>query len=199
MSEELEKAREVVRLLEEKEKQNKVKCVSSIKRAIGVGDTFELAGLKWKILDIDDRGYVCLGDKTSGSIKFDSICNNWKNSDLRKKLKDTFLFAIEREIGSENVIEFERDLLSKDGQIEYGSCYDKVSLISMDEYRKYRALIPNTDDYWWWTITPNSTPCNDDSQCVTVVSPSGILDFKVYDSVRGVRPFCIFSSSIFES
>ncbi|MDD3206846.1 MAG: hypothetical protein PHS74_14165, partial [Lachnospiraceae bacterium] len=75
MSEELEKAREVVRLLEEKEKQNKVKCVSSIKRAIGVGDTFELAGLKWKILDIDDRGYVCLAEKYGSDIEFDSNSN----------------------------------------------------------------------------------------------------------------------------
>lgn len=177
----------------------KLKCVSSIKRAIGIGDTFELAGLKWKILDIDDRGYVCLAEKYGSDIVFDSSRNAWESSDLRIMLNKKLFNEIADEIGAENVIEFERDLLSKDGQTEYGKCYDKVSLISMDEYRKYRALIPNTGNYWWWTITPDSTPCNDDSRWAAVVAPSGVIGISDCNGNGVVRPFCIFSSSIFES
>lgn len=177
----------------------KLKCVSSIKRAIGIGDTFELAGLKWKILDIDDRGYVCLAEKYGSDIVFDSSRNAWKSSDLRIMLNKKLFDKIADEIDAENVVEFERDLLSMDGQTQYGKCMDKVSLLTVDEYRKYRALIPNVDDYWWWTITPWSTPCNDYHTTVAVVSHSGSIYDYSYNYFNGVRPFCIFSSSIFES
>lgn len=85
-----------------------------------------------------------------------------------------------------------------DGQTEYGSCEDYVSLISVDEYRKYRKLLPNTGE-WWWTLTPDSTECNDDTRWIRVVSPSGSIYDYYYDGCDGVRPVCIFSSSIFES
>lgn len=85
-----------------------------------------------------------------------------------------------------------------DGQTEYGSCEDYVSLISVDEYRKYRKLLPNTGE-WWWTLTPDSTKCNDDTSYIRVVSPSGDFNYDSYYFGLGVRPVCIFSSSIFES
>ena len=34
-----------------------------IQKGLSIGDTFELAGLTWKILDITDKGYMCLADK----------------------------------------------------------------------------------------------------------------------------------------
>ena len=96
------------------------------------------------------------------------------------------------------MIEFDRDLSSLDGQSEYGTCKDFVSLISIDEYRKYRSVIPNFEE-WWWTLTPYSTKCNDDTKWIAVVSPSGyIVSRGCYDRY-GVRPVCIFSSALFES
>ena len=167
-----------------------------------VGDTFELAGLNWKILEITDKGYVCLADKLEERMQFDSSCNDWKTSSLRDYLNTEFYKQLADVVGQENIIPFKRDLLSMDGQTEYGNCEDKVSLLTVDEYRKYRAHIPNTDDYWWWMITPDSTKCNDDTICVRVVSPSGGVDNNNCISCNrnsGVRPFCIFSSAIFES
>lgn len=171
----------------------------SIGKELGVGDTFELAGLTWKILDITDKGYACLAEKLEDRMTFDSDCNNWESSNLRNYLNTDFYKKLVTEIGADNIITFERDLLSLDGQTEYGTCEDKVSLLNVDEYRKYRSLIPNTDDYLWWTITPDSTKCNDDSRYVTVVSSSGIISSRGFNRNFGVRPFCIFSSSIFES
>ena len=109
-----------------------------------------------------------------------------------------FYEELSAEIGENNIIPFERNLLSLDGQTEYGTCEDKVSLLNVDEYRQYRAMIPNAD-YWWWTITPDSTKCNGDTTWIRVVSPSGNVISIDYDNDYGVRPFCIFSSSIFES
>ena len=171
----------------------------TIKKSLAIGDTFEIAGLKWKILDITDKGYFCLADKLEKNMQFDKNFNDWKESSLRKFLNSDIYRKISDEIGAENIISFERDLLSLDGQTEYGKCEDFVSLLSFDEYRKYRALIPNTDDYWWWLITPDSAKCNGDSRWVRVVSPSGNVSYYDWDYSRGVRPVCIFSSSIFES
>lgn len=170
-----------------------------INKSFSIGDTFELAGLKWKILDITDKGYMCLADKFEESMEFDSDSNDWRKCGLREYLNSDFLEELSEAIGEDNIIPFHRDLFSLDGQTEYGTCEDKVSLLTIDEYRQYRKLIPNTDDFWWWMITPWSTPCNNYKKSVTVVSSSG--NFVNYDCncYNGVRPFCILSSTIFES
>lgn len=163
-----------------------------------IGEKFELAGLMWRILDITDKGYMCLADKLEDSMSFANKTNNWSDSGLREYLDNVFLEKIAGEIGKENIIPFNRNLLSLDGQTEYGECEDMVSLLTVDEYRKYRKLIPNAG-YWWWTCTPWSTESNSYEVETTVVSPSGYVGNYGCSYGLGVRPACIFSSSIFES
>lgn len=171
---------------------------ANLLEGLGIEDTFELADTTWKILDITSAGYICLADNIE-DMEFDSNSNNWENSSLRDYLNGEFFEKMVAEIGLENIIPFERNLLSLDGQTEYGKCEDKVSLLTVDEYRKYRSLIPNTEDYWWWLISPWSTPCNDYERAVTAVSSAGnVRSYSCYND-GGVRPVCIFSSSIFES
>lgn len=179
---------------------NNSKSALIIKKKLGIGDTFELLNLTWKILDITDKGYVCLAGRLEDSMEFDGSSNDWKSSDLREYLNNEFYEELAEAIGADNIIPFERDLLSMDGLTDYGTCEDKVSILNVDEYRKYRQLIPNTDDYWWWTLTADSCKSNNDNRWLRVVSPSGDINFdRYYYSLIGVRPFCIFSSSIFES
>lgn len=177
------------------EKKNAARKIPS---GLKIGDTFELAGTTWKILDITNDGYSCLADSI-GKRGFDAESNNWVNSDLRDYLVTEFLDKLKEEIGEDNILQREIDLLSLDGQTECGKVYEKVSLLTVDEYRKYRSLIPNTEDDWWWLITPWSTLCNEYNTGVTTVSPSGVISFNFCYCIFGVRPFCIFSSSIFES
>lgn len=174
---------------------------SNSKRKIDVepkaGNQFELAGLKWKIIDVLDLGCMCLAEK-SESTRFDPDINDWRISELRQHLNSDLLEKIENEIGEENVIGFERNLLSVDGQKEYEKCKDKVSMLALDEYRKYRSLIPN-EEYYWWLLTPWSTPCNEYYKWTAVVLPSGNVSRDSCLNSHGVRPVCIFSPSIFES
>lgn len=174
------------------------KSVSKIPSSLKIGDAFKIAGLDWKIIDITDKGYSCLCEILEEDMKFDDSFNDWKSSGLREYLNGDFLKKISDEVGEENIVKFERDLLSLDGQTEYEKCEDSVSLLTVDEYRKYRSLIPN-EEKWWWLITPWSTPCNDYEYPVTVVASSGNFNVRGCNSLNGVRPFCIFSSSIFES
>ena len=159
------------------------------------GNQFELAGLKWKILDVLNSGCMCLAER-SESTRFDPDINDWRISELRQHLNSGLLEKIENEIGEENVIQFERDLLSVDGQNQYRACKDKVSLLTLDEYRKCRSLIPN-EEYYWWLLTPWSTPCNEYYKWMAVVVPSGNVVYGVCRNSFGVRPVCIFSPSIF--
>lgn len=169
------------------------------RKAPEVGETIEIAGMKWKVLDKLADGYFCIMEGfESLSTQFDSSTNNWASSDLRDYLGIEMIEKIESDIGEGKLIGFKRDLLSLDGQTEYGVCMDKVSLLTVDEYRKYRKLLPNTDK-WWWLCTPWSTPCNGYERTVAVVSPSGSVNYDYYDYSFGVRPVCIFPFSIFES
>jgi hypothetical protein len=170
----------------------------NLPEGLGIGDTFELADTTWKILDITSAGYICLADSIE-DMKFDSDSNNWENSGLRSYLNGEFFEKMTAEIGLENIVPFERNLLSLDGQTEYGKCEDKVSLLAVDEYRKYRSLIPNTKDYWWWLVSPWSTPCNDYKRTVAVVSSAGIIRYGDCYFNYGVRPVCILKSNIFVS
>ena len=163
-----------------------------------IGKTVEIVGMEWMILDKTEKGYFAVLDGFDGKERtFDSDSNNWISSELREELNTKFLKKISDELGEDAVIGFDRDLLSLDGQTEYGHCEDKISLLTVDEYRKYRKLLPNMPK-WWWLITPWSTPVNDYNSTLTVVSPSGCVDCISCRNCLGVRPVCIFSSSIFE-
>ena len=164
-----------------------------------IGKTIEVAGIKWLVLDKLEKGYFAISeDFYGGDREFDDNCNDWKSSDLRNELNTDLRKKIESELGADSLVEFERNLLSLDGQTEYGTCRDYVSLISVDEYRKYREFLPNRGK-WWWTLTPDSTACNNDDTFVRVVSPYGSIGNDFCYGSNGVRPVCIFSSSIFES
>ena len=164
-----------------------------------IGKAIELADMEWLILDKTEKGYFAILNGFDGKERtFDSDSNNWISSKPRNELNTRFLKKITDEFGKDAVIEFDRDLLSLDGQTEYGHCKDKISILTVDEYRKYRKFLPNMDK-WWWLLTPWSTPANGYSTTITVVSPSGNVNYYNYNYDNGVRPVCIFSSSIFES
>ena len=192
LQEQINELRNKVAILEATNKVRKIPV------GLEIGDTFEIAGINWKILDITDKGYMCLADKLEDSMEFDERSSDWAGSQLREYLNTEFFEKISDEIGEENIITFNRDLTSLDGQTEYGECEDMVSLLTIDEYRKYRKLIPNTN-FYWWLISPWSTPCNDWNRSVSVVAPAGYFYRGNCDIGIGVRPVCIFSSLIFES
>lgn len=161
------------------------------------GDTVIIAGREYTVLDTDFQGGVfCLAKEIAFYAAFDKDnCNNWATSSLQKFLNGDFRKGIEDEIGAEALIAIERDLTSDDGLKDYGICRDKITLITCDEYRKYRYQIPNKDD-WWWTATAYSTPNSSYSRYARFVYADGSLGSSgACDGNRGVVPgLCILSS-----
>ena len=116
---------------------------------------------------------------------------DWKRGTIRAELNNEYYDRIAGYIGAENIIEMERDLTSWDGLDDYGTCRDKISLLTTTEYAKYHKILGLQTNYpnWWWTITPWSTPRNGYSRGVCCVHNDGTLSWCGCGSGCGVRPF----------
>lgn len=127
--------------------------------------------------------------------------NNWEKSSIKKFLNTEYLKELEQEFGEYNIISHVVNLLSLDGLDDYEiSRNNKVSLLTIDQYRKYRKIIGDNMPRAWWLSTPDSTPSGYGASYVRCVNSGG--------GVRGggadwydwaVRPFCILESNIFVS
>lgn len=194
----MELARELVRKLEEAEKTNKVQLSE-----LQPGETFKIGEHDFILLEQNGcSGTTNVISKSfmAKDIVFDSNTRDYNNSNLKKIIEENIQPAIEAGVGVGNIIEQVVSLTSVDMQGEFKPCYCKVRPITFDEARKYNNLLVNKDlDDWWWTCTPWSTKRNGYKSSVTVVSPSGFIYCNFCIDHGGVRPFCIFSSSIFES
>lgn len=132
-------------------------------------------------------------------MKFDFYDNNWKTSNIRKYLNSDYLKELNDEFGEDNIVEHTVDLLSLDGLDDYETSIDKVTFLNIGQYQKYRKIIGENKEKWWWLLTPSSTIsgcCSDNVQCV---HSDGTVDFYWCEDFGGVRPFFYLKSDIFVS
>ena len=164
------------------------------------GEIFSIAGVEF-IKFFDKDGITTAVAKNSlGDYRFGDN-NNFAESSIKKMLEKDFLPKIEKEIGAENIVEHEVDLLSLDGSDKWGKVNCKVSLPTFDFYRQNVKVFDKhkLKDYWW-TVTPDSTSEHYNDYWLVCVSPSGDVDRDDYrNDYDGVRPFCILKSNIFVS
>ena len=169
MSKELEKARELVKMLEQKEKESKIK-LSELKR----GESFMIGEHEFIVLDkgLDVTKVISKGFMAE-NISFDSDTKDYNKSEIKKFIEEKIQPVIESEVGAENIVEHEISLRSIDMQKEFEDVSAKVRLITFDEARLYNDLLVNEDlDNWWWTLTPWSTAKRGYRYGITVVCPS---------------------------
>lgn len=141
---------------------------------------------------------VVLAKNSVKSMKF-GINNNYNGCNIDKYLCEKYLPELEKKFGKNNIVEHEVDLLSLDGEDDYGKITRKVSILTLDEYRHNKKAIKNHINEWFWLCTPDSTPRGFSSDCVLYVYSFGNVDYVWYDYCRAVRPRFVLSSSIFES
>lgn len=191
----LQKAKELVELLEKQEETGKVE-LSTLKR----GEVFQTTGKrKYKVLEqYGDTTKIISLDLVKENVEFGD--NTDYNKSNVKKLCDTeILKDFEEEFGAESIEEHTVDIITVDGQ-KVGSVKCKIRPITFDEAREYTDITPNNDlNDWYWTLSPWSTEERGWSKSFTVVSPSGYVIIIGYGSANGVRPVCILKSNIFVS
>lgn len=163
---------------------------------VTAGKTVKVAGMNWVVLDhIKGKGTLCLMEDILEERAFHNEdkegCNNWANSSLRQYLNSEFAARLQ----GISLAEMEVDLTSDDGMTDYGKTKDYIALLTADQYRKYRSLIPEADD-WWWLATPWT--CNSAySYFVRGVHTNGTLYYNgACNGYGGVRPALVFKESV---
>lgn len=196
MSKELEVARALVKMLEEREQSNKVKLES-----LKAGETFYIGENGYIVLKHHEgKTKVISRNFIAEDRKFADDTADYKTSGLRKYIEVEIQPTIENEVGAENLVEHRVSLETVDGQDNYGELTCKVRPITFDEARQYNNLIVNNDlDDWWWTCTAWTSPNREYNRSIAVVLPSGNIYCNYCNNSNGVRPVCILKSNIFVS
>ena len=196
MSKELDAARALVKMLEEKERKQKVQLCS-----LKPGETFKIGEHDFVILDHDDETTKVISKNfMKENVIFDDNCRDYSKSNLRKLMEEEILPVIEAEVGISNLVAHTVDLTSVDMQKEFEPCECLVRPLTFDEVRKYNDLLVNNElNDWWWTCTSWSTEERGWKYGIAVVSPSGYVYYDYCLNYYGVRPFCILKSNIFVS
>lgn len=159
---------------------------------IGQGATFKWGKKEYIKLDTISAGCLCLAKDAWFRSEFDNKTNDWSKSQLRG---DIGRRAASRVPDIDKLMLFDRDLTTDDGLTRYRHCSDSVSMLTCDEYRKYRKYIPETNK-WCWTITATTT-----RDCfVRTVDLDGTLNYD-YSHIRvgWVRPLiCLDKDTLVE-
>lgn len=166
---------------------------------LNTGDTFTQNGEKFIVLDKKPNGevFVIKADFLDGHHEFGEN-NDWRVSPIRTSMNSGEIYQHMCELfGAENIIDMHRDLTSLDGLDDYGTCIDKVSMLTAAEYAKYHKILGVMFEYKyaWLTITPFSTPSNDYSGYGCGVGSRGVLIWSACDWSYAVRPVLTLSSS----
>lgn len=163
---------------------------------IKIGETFKVADIEF-IKFADEKGNTVAIAKDSVFNSYFGDNNNFATSTIKNKLESEILPKIEKEVGKENIVEHEVDLLSLDGDDKWGKIKCKISIPTFDFYRHNVKIF---DKYmlneWWWLATPDTTTAHYNDNWELCVSPLGVINGRSVYNYFGVRPFIIFVSSI---
>lgn len=158
------------------------------------GEEFVYNGIRFICLDVIDGNYLaitadCLCEKRFND-NYNDGCNNWKTSTLRRFLNEDVL---EEHFDAKHLIKQTSDLTADNGDKAYGTCEDYITLLTCDQYRKYRDYVPLFEECMW-TLTPwRCDPGN--AGYVRNVHPTGaIYSSHAYYSI-GLAPVCLFNSN----
>ena len=150
------------------------------------GTAFDYAGQSWILLENDDGRALCLSKDIIETRAFDEgNCNNFAVASSNKYLN-----------GPNAFLTTELDLTTDDGLKDYGTCTVTIFLLTVDQYRRNRDVIPNADD-WWWLSTAFSTKSNGYESLARYVSADGALywDDACFGGY-GLRPACYLDSDL---
>lgn len=169
------------------------------------GQTFYGAGIQWLVLGHTNSSQglpIVTHIVSTGIVERRAFDEKNRNdlgvSTLLAYLNGEFLERLEDAFGEGAVAEQFIDLTSNDGLKDYGNVKAKVGLLTEEEYRQHRDILPPLgDEGWWWLATPYSTERAGYPSLVRYVSSDGALyDDDAYDGDNGVRPALYLKSDI---
>ena len=154
------------------------------------GTAFDYAGQSWILLENDDGRALCLSKDIIETRAFDEgNCNNFAVASSKEYLNGAYLNNLLEDVNGPNAfLTTELDLTTDDGLKDYGTCTVTIFLLTVDQYRRNRDVIPNADD-WWWLSTAFSTKSNGYESLARRVLTGGTLNwYGAYYGNGGLRP-----------
>lgn len=163
------------------------------------GGTFEVAGIKFIKFPAEDGKIPAVAKDILFLSRFGSN-NDFRKSDVLQKLEEEVLPKIIEAVGEESLHTIHTDLTALDGLKPYGVMESRISLPTLDFYRKHVEIFDKHKvKKWWWLATPESAPEHSNDCWTLCVTPSGGVCVGYYYGAGGVRPVLLFDASIFES
>lgn len=121
--------------------------------------------------------------------------NNFAASSLRSHLNGPYLRSL-TDGNPDEIITRTVDLTALNGSKEYGTCECKVAPLTLDELRKYHAILPLPERFEW-SVTPWSTPkVNEDETWVMGLGSNGVFNYYGCYYSCGSRPAFLIPSSL---
>lgn len=164
------------------------------------GERFTLDGVEFVKLD-EDRGvaFVVTADVILGKVPFDSERETERNNFVGSGIEAAMLEWLGGHPGiEESVVERPIDLTSMDGLRDYGAPLVRARILTIDEYREYRALIPLTDTSYWTATswTTESSPNSDSTYAYNVGADGTVNGYNVSSPYFAARPALYLRSDI---
>ena len=174
-------------------------------KTIKRGQTFYGAGIQWLVLGHTNSSQglpIVTHIVSTGIVERRAFDEKNRNdlgvSTLLTYLNGEFLERLEDAFGEGAVAEQFIDLTSNDGLKDYGNVKAKVGLLTEEEYRQHRDILPPLgDEGWWWLATPYSTERAGYPSLVRIVISDGtLINHDAYFGISGVRPALYLKSDI---
>lgn len=155
---------------------------------------------------LGEREYIVLGHgaETTAVITKDIVkdmvfgkTGDYSKSYVREFCNGVFYKELAKAVGENNIVPHRVNLACDDGTNKGATCKDNVSIITAENYRRYREFLKAYGD-WWWTATGVTYDNEDYARSVCYVRSNGMLNWGGCNLFGGVRPFCVLNSSVSE-
>ena len=173
-------------------------------RKVPCGEIFTVFGEEYVVLDHVDGGVLSIRKEIWKNAVFDRFRNNnLAQADMRGHLVEYTELLKSRGMKDDDCLVQHIDLKATDGTRVYGYYDCAVALLTLEQYGKYKEIIPKVDG-WWWLATPVWTrwlrsPNTNYTSYVWNVLSNGVYDNWSANSSCGVRPVLTFTSSLLVS
>lgn len=196
-------AKAVVKVIKDKgmmkNKSNNHAPEKVVLQTLNAGDVFKAAWYEWIVLNQLKYAQTCfciMKDFLGDTKLFDTYCNRWHPSRLRRHLQ--YIGCEIEDNCHHDVLQYmERDLMALDGTMANEISNDKVSLLTLDEYRLYREYLEYPtkfpDNIEWALLTAVSEKNRQD---ICAVDACGVVKQCYCAESFNIRPVCTFRSDV---
>ena len=172
------------------------------------GTIFNYAKEKFAVLGPRNDGVLCLLAQSKHDAAFydgdEKPYNDYRKSKLRAEIEVRFMNKlIENGAKREDMVAYDLDLSETDGSDGYGVLQNVLAApLTLWDYGKYKAAIPNNENGAWWLATPfwaPRSPYTNSSRYVWDVLSDGCYVSWFCYYTHGVRPAIVLNSSLLVS